>query len=51
MRCVPGFEAPGVLQYENLAHDGQIDGQIDWANLEKPLPTRENLGSAAIAAE
>lgn len=43
----PKFEALGVLQYENLAHDGQID----WANLEKPLPTREYLESAAIAAE
>lgn len=43
----PKFAALGVLQYENLAHDGQID----WANLERPLPTRENLETAAIAAE
>lgn len=43
----PKFEALGVLQYENLAHDGLID----WANLEKPLPTKENLEAARIAAE
>jgi 1,2-phenylacetyl-CoA epoxidase catalytic subunit len=41
------FEALGVLQYENLAHDGEID----WVNLERPLPTRVNLESAQIAAE
>ncbi|MDP3634180.1 ferritin-like domain-containing protein [Phenylobacterium sp.] len=29
----PKFEALGVLQFENLKHDGQID----WATLEAPL--------------
>ncbi len=43
----PKFEALGVLQYENLAHDGMID----WVNLEKPLPTKENLEAARVAAE
>ena len=31
----PKFEALGVLHYENLSHDGQID----WAQLERPLAT------------
>jgi hypothetical protein len=35
----PKFEALGVLQYENLDHDGLID----WANLERPLPTRQAI--------
>jgi hypothetical protein len=35
----PKFEALGVLRYENLAHDGMID----WASLERPLPTEVNL--------
>jgi len=38
----PKFEALGVLRYENLAHDGMID----WANLERPLPTQSNLAPA-----
>ena len=32
-RIRPKFEALGVLQFENLKHDGQID----WATLEAPL--------------
>lgn len=32
----PKFEALGVLQFENLQHDGQID----WAALEAPLAKR-----------
>ena len=35
----PKFEALGVLKYENLAHDGLID----WVNLEKPLPTKQQM--------
>jgi hypothetical protein len=30
----PLYEALGVLKYENLVDDGQID----WAKLEEPLP-------------
>ncbi len=41
------FDALGVLHYENLTHDGMID----WVNLERPLPTKENLEAARIAAE
>ena len=32
-RIRPKFESLGVLQFENLKHDGQID----WASLEAPL--------------
>ena len=38
----PKFESLGVLQFENLKHDGQID----WATLEAPLMR----GDAVIAA-
>jgi len=38
----PKFQALGVLQFENLRHDGQID----WASLEAPL----RRGEAVIAA-
>lgn len=38
----PKFEALGVLHYENLAHDGMID----WAQLERPLPVKENVAPA-----
>ena len=39
----PRFEALGVLQFENLEHDGLID----WATLEAPMPVKSQL----IAAE
>jgi len=38
----PLYEALGVLEYENLVDDGQID----WAKLEEPLPA---YGEAALA--
>lgn len=41
------YEALGALKYEDLAGDVLID----WAQLEKPLPTKENLAAAKIAAE
>jgi hypothetical protein len=37
----------GALKYEDLAGDVLID----WAQLEKPLPTKENLAAAGVAAE
>lgn len=40
----PKFEELGVLQFEDLKHDGQID----WATLEAPLATRQ--GEIRIAA-
>jgi hypothetical protein len=43
----PKFEELGVLQYENLSHDGQID----WAQLERPLPIGENWDPVRTAAE
>ncbi|MEZ5892714.1 MAG: ferritin-like domain-containing protein [Parvularculaceae bacterium] len=43
----PKYDALGALKYENLAGDVMID----WAELEKPLPTKENLAAAAVAAE
>ncbi|KAF0185990.1 MAG: hypothetical protein FD163_658 [Hyphomonadaceae bacterium] len=43
----PKFEAMGALTYEDCL--GDLD--IDWANLERPLPTKENLAAAQIAAE
>lgn len=43
----PKFEALGVLQYENLSHDGQID----WAQLERPLPIGEHWDPVKTAAE
>jgi hypothetical protein len=33
----PKFEALGILDYENLA----TDGDIDWSSLERPLDTQE----------
>jgi hypothetical protein len=43
----PHYEALGVLEYENLVDDGQID----WAKLEEPLPTyAAPLASDASAA-
>lgn len=45
-RVRPKYEALGALQYEDLAGDVLID----WAVLEKPLPTKENLAAAGIAA-
>jgi len=32
----PKFEALGVLKWEDATHDGLID----WATLERPLPTK-----------
>jgi hypothetical protein len=43
----PKYEALGALKYEDLAGDVLID----WVQLEKPLPTKENLAAAKIAAE
>jgi hypothetical protein len=36
-RIRPKFEELGILDYENLA----TDGDIDWAALERPLDTAE----------
>ncbi|MEQ9464559.1 MAG: ferritin-like domain-containing protein [Haliea sp.] len=36
----PKFEALGILEFENLA----TDGDIDWALLERPLDTEEAQG-------
>jgi len=36
----PKFEALGILEFENLA----TDGDIDWALLERPLDTNEAQG-------
>ena len=33
----PKFESLGILDYENLA----TDGDIDWSALERPLDTQE----------
>jgi len=33
----PKFEALGIIEYENLA----TDGDIDWSALERPLDTAE----------
>jgi hypothetical protein len=38
----PKFEALGVLQFENLKHDGQID----WATLEAPLMRGDQMIAA-----
>jgi hypothetical protein len=43
----PLYEQLGVLEYENLIDDGQID----WAKLEEPLPTYAAASSPAAAAE
>jgi hypothetical protein len=42
----PLYEALGVLQYENLVDDGQID----WARLEEALPVYGGGGSSSVAA-
>jgi len=36
----PKFEALGILEFENLA----TDGDIDWTLLERPLDTNEAQG-------
>ena len=46
-RMRPKYEALGALRYEDLAGDVMID----WAALESPLPTKENLAAAGVAAE
>ena len=33
----PKFETLGILDYENLA----TDGDIDWSEMERPLDTQE----------
>ena len=43
----PLYEELGVLQYENLVDDGQID----WAKLEEALPTYSAAEDSAEAAE
>ncbi|HVU00835.1 MAG TPA: ferritin-like domain-containing protein [Polyangiaceae bacterium] len=42
----PLYEQLGVLQFENLVDDGQID----WAKLEEPLPAYVAAGSSPAAA-
>jgi hypothetical protein len=46
-RVRPKYEALGALKYEDLAGDVLID----WATLEKPLPTKENLAAAGVSAD
>lgn len=46
-RVRPKYEDLGALKYEDLAGDVMIN----WTNLERPLPTKENLAAARIAAE
>lgn len=46
-RVRPKYEALGALRYEDLAGDVMID----WAQLERPLPTKENLDAARVAAQ
>ena len=43
----PKYEALGALRYEDMAGDVMID----WAQLERPMPTKENLEAAKVAAE
>ena len=43
----PKYEALGALRYEDMAGDVMID----WAQLERPLPTKQNLEAARTAAE
>ncbi len=43
----PLYDELGVLQFENLVDDGQID----WAKLEEPLPNYAMPAGAAAAAE
>lgn len=43
----PKYEELGALRYEDLAGDVMID----WGHLERPLPTKENLAAAKVAAE
>ena len=42
----PKYEALGALRYEDMAGDVMIN----WAELEKPMPTKENLEAAKVAA-
>lgn len=46
-RVRPKYEALGALRYEDFAGDVMID----WAALESPLPTKQNLAAAGVAAE
>lgn len=41
------YEELGALRYEDMAGDVMID----WAQLEKPMPTKDNLEAARTAAE
>jgi hypothetical protein len=43
----PKYEALGALKYEDMAGDVLID----WAQLERPLPTKEYLDANRTAAE
>ena len=43
----PKFEAMGAMAYEDCV--GDLD--IDWANLERPLPTKDYLAATKVAAE
>jgi hypothetical protein len=44
-RVRPKYERLGALDFENAAGDILID----WAALERPLPTRDNLAAAGVA--
>ncbi|MBY0569516.1 MAG: ferritin-like domain-containing protein [Hyphomonadaceae bacterium] len=46
-RIRPKYDALGALKYEDLAGDVLID----WGHLESPLPTKQNLAAARVAAE
>ena len=46
-RMRPKYEELGALKYEDLTGDTLID----WGMLDRPLPTKENLEAARIAAE
>jgi hypothetical protein len=46
-RIRPKYEELGALKYEDLAGDVLID----WGHLESPLPTKQNLAAARVAAE
>lgn len=46
-RIRPHYEKLGALRYEDMAGDVMID----WAQLEKPMPTKDNLQAERTAAE
>jgi ribonucleotide reductase beta subunit family protein with ferritin-like domain len=46
-RIRPKYEELGALRYEDMAGDVMID----WAQLERPMPTKDNLQAERTAAE